>query len=53
MTPAKAIKAGADRIVVKFRQHYKSASLSSSSNKTLLMTRQNGQWKILQERIGG
>ena len=44
---------GADRIVVKFRQHYKSASLSSSSNKTLLMTRQNGQWKILQERIGG
>lgn len=44
---------GADQVVVKFRQHYKSATLSSSSNKTLLMTRQNGQWKILQERIGG
>ena len=42
-----------NNVVVKFRQHYKSASLSSSANKTLLMTRQNGQWKILQERIGG
>ena len=40
-------------VVVRFRQHYKSASLSTSANKTLLMTRQNGQWKILQERIGG
>ncbi len=42
-----------DKVVVRFRQHYKSASLSSSANKTLLMIRQNGQWKILQERIGG
>jgi hypothetical protein len=42
----------ADRAVVKFRQHYKSASLSSSSNKVLLMERQGGQWKIAQERIG-
>jgi tetratricopeptide (TPR) repeat protein len=50
---AKVEPEGADQVVVKFRQHYQSASLSSSSNKTLLMTRQNGQWKILQERIGG
>ena len=49
---ARVVSEGADRVVVKFRQHYKSASLSSSSNKTLLMTKQNGQWKILQERIG-
>ena len=42
----------ADRAVVKFRQHYKSASLSSSANKVLLMERQGGQWKIEQERIG-
>jgi tetratricopeptide (TPR) repeat protein len=42
----------ADRAVVRFRQHYKSASLSSSSNKVLLMERQGGQWKIAQERIG-
>ena len=50
---ARVTPEGADQVVVKFRQHYKSATLSSSSNKTLLMTRQNGQWKILQERIGG
>lgn len=42
-----------NNVVVKFRQHYKSASLTTSANKTLLMTRQNGQWKIFQERIGG
>jgi tetratricopeptide (TPR) repeat protein len=50
---ARVTPAGTDQVVVKFRQHYKSASLSSSSNKTLLMAKQNGQWKILQERIGG
>lgn len=50
---ARVTPEGADHVVVKFRQHYKSATLSSSSNKTLLMSRQNGQWKILQERIGG
>ena len=42
-----------DGVVVKFRQHYKSASLSSSTTKTLLMSKHKGQWKIVQERIGG
>lgn len=50
---ARVTPEGADQVAVRFRQHYKSATLSSSSNKTLLLTRQNGQWKILQERIGG
>ena len=47
------VTAEGSNVVVRFRQHYKSASLSTSANKTLLMTKQNGQWKILQERIGG
>lgn len=44
---------GATQAVVKFRQHYRSANFLASDNKTLQMTRQNGQWKILQERVGG
>ena len=41
-----------DSATVKFRQHYKSASLKTSSNKTLLMGRRDGKWQILQERVG-
>ena len=37
---------------VKFRQHYKSASLKTSSNKTMLMGKRDGKWQILQERVG-
>ena len=37
---------------VKFRQHYKSASLKTSSNKVLLMGKRDGKWLILQERVG-
>ncbi|MDP1733262.1 MAG: tetratricopeptide repeat protein [Sulfuritalea sp.] len=37
---------------VKFRQHYKSASLKTSSNKVLLMGKRDGKWQILQERVG-
>ena len=43
---------GPDQAIVKFRQHYSSASLKSSSNKVLVMVRQNGKWLIQQERIG-
>lgn len=43
---------GGDHATVKFRQHYKSASLSSSSNKVLAMVKRDGKWLIQQERIG-
>ena len=37
---------------VKFKQHYTSDRLSSSSAKTLSFTKQNGKWLIKQERSG-
>ena len=41
-----------DNATVKFRQHYKSASLKTSSNKVLIMGKRDGKWQILQERVG-
>jgi tetratricopeptide (TPR) repeat protein len=41
-----------DSATVKFRQHYKSASLKTSSNKVLLMGKRDGKWQIVQERVG-
>lgn len=41
-----------DTATVNFRQHYKSASLKTSSNKVLVMGRREGKWQILQERVG-
>jgi tetratricopeptide (TPR) repeat protein len=41
-----------DTATVKFRQHYKSASLKTSSNKVLQMGKRDGKWLILQERVG-
>jgi tetratricopeptide (TPR) repeat protein len=43
---------GADKATVKFRQHYKSASLKTSTNKTLVLVRVGGKWLIQQERVG-
>ena len=43
---------GADRATVRFRQNYKSDVLKSNSNKTLLMIRADGGWKILEEKSG-
>ena len=43
---------GADRATVRFRQHYRSASLKTSSNKLLVMVRHEGHWQIQQERVG-
>ena len=37
---------------VKFKQHYNSDRLSSSSTKTLSFVKQNGKWLIVQERSG-
>ena len=41
-----------DNATVKFRQHYKSASLKTSSNKVLVMAKRDGRWQIVQERVG-
>jgi tetratricopeptide (TPR) repeat protein len=46
------ISVDGDKATVKFRQHYKSASLKTSSNKVLLMSKRDGKWQILQERVG-
>ena len=43
---------GADRATVRFRQNYKSDVLKSNSNKTLVMIRADGGWKILEEKSG-
>lgn len=43
---------GADTATVRFRQSYRSASLKTSSAKTLIMVVQNGKWLIQQERVG-
>jgi len=40
------------RATVKFRQHYRSASLKTSSNKVLVMVKRDGKWQIQQERVG-
>ncbi|MDP2825461.1 MAG: tetratricopeptide repeat protein [Sulfuritalea sp.] len=41
-----------DTATVKFRQHYKSATLKTSSNKVLLLGKRDGKWQIVQERVG-
>jgi tetratricopeptide (TPR) repeat protein len=43
---------GADRATVSFRQNYRSDVLKSNSNKTLVMVRADGGWKILEEKSG-
>jgi tetratricopeptide (TPR) repeat protein len=43
---------GADQATVRFRQHYRSASIKSSTTKTLAMVRHDGRWLIEQERVG-
>lgn len=41
-----------DSATAKFRQHYKSATLKTSSNKVLQLGKRDGKWLILQERVG-
>lgn len=48
-----AIKLEDDKAVVRFRQHYKSANLNTSSGKTLVLVKRDGKWLIQQERVGG
>ena len=42
-----------DQVTARFRQHYKSATLSSSTTKTLVLVKRDGKWLIQQERVGG
>ena len=41
-----------DRVTVKFRQHYKAASLKTSASKVLVLVKRDGKWQIQQERVG-
>jgi Flp pilus assembly protein TadD len=43
---------GTDRATARFRQNYRSATLKTSSNKALVLIRQDGRWLIQQERLG-
>lgn len=41
-----------DKATVRFRQHYRSASLKSSTGKTVVFIRSGAKWLIQQERVG-
>ena len=41
-----------DKATVKFRQHYVSATLKSSTNKTMVFVKSGSKWLISQERVG-
>lgn len=41
-----------DQVTVRFRQYYKSATLSSASSKLMVLVKRDGKWLIQQERIG-
>ncbi len=43
---------GSDKATAHFRQSYKSATLKTSSAKTLALVRQDGKWLIQHERVG-
>jgi tetratricopeptide (TPR) repeat protein len=43
----------ADQVTARFRQNYKSATLSSATTKTLVLVKREGKWLIQQERVGG
>ncbi len=43
---------GPDRATARFRQHYQSSSLKTSSNKVLALVKRDGKWQIKQERVG-
>jgi tetratricopeptide (TPR) repeat protein len=43
---------GADRATVSFRQNYKSDVLKANSQKTLILVKADGSWRILEEKSG-
>ncbi|MBK5913421.1 tetratricopeptide repeat protein [Rhodocyclus purpureus] len=46
------ISLNGDKATVRFRQSYKSATMKSSTGKTLVFVRSGGAWLIQQERVG-
>ena len=46
------ISQAGDKATVKFRQHYTSATLKSSTNKTIIFVKSGSKWLIQQERVG-
>jgi ketosteroid isomerase-like protein len=44
---------GADKVIVRFRQNYKSPTFTSSSGKALVLVKRDGKWLIQEERVGG
>jgi tetratricopeptide (TPR) repeat protein len=44
---------GKDQATARFRQNYRSATLQTSSRKSLDLVRREGRWLIRQERVGG
>ena len=48
----KVTMSGADRATVRFRQNYKSDVLKSNSQKTLVLVKSDGAWKIVEEKSG-
>ena len=49
----KVTMSGPNEAKVTFRQTYKSDVLKNTSNKTLVMVKADGRWRIQQERSGG
>lgn len=43
---------GPDRATARFRQHYRSGSLKTTSEKTLVLVKREGKWLIQQQRVG-
>ena len=41
-----------NKATVRFRQHYTSATLNSSTGKTIIFVKSGGKWLIQQERVG-
>ena len=46
------VTVGSDKTTVRFRQHYTSSTLKSSTNKTIVFVKVGSKWLIQQERIG-
>ena len=46
------INVSGDKATAKFRQQYKSATLKSSTSKTVVFVRTANRWLIQQERVG-
>ena len=46
------VSVASDKATVRFRQNYTSATLKSSTGKTLIFVKSGGKWLIQQERVG-